>query len=82
MAVLTFEGVLVYEIGAQPTADDVVSFDRGADRRSAYRRRDDPVQVCIRTIQFPRTKYRTGGGSLFVLLFVVFGCYVVFFSAK
>lgn len=43
--VLTFDGAFVYEIGAPPEADEVMSFGRGDNGLSGYRSRDDPVQV-------------------------------------
>lgn len=45
VAVLTFDGAFVYELGATPGAEEVVSFARDTGGRSGYRQRDDPVQV-------------------------------------
>lgn len=47
LAILTFGGVFVYEMGARATAEEVWSFHRDGDNRMSHQRRDDPVQVGI-----------------------------------
>lgn len=58
VAVLTFDGVFVYEIGAPPGVEELVSFARDIDGRSGYRRRDDPVQVRVMALLlYPSATY-------------------------
>lgn len=48
LALLTYDGIFVVEVGTGLSMEELVSFGREADCRMEYQRRDDPVQACIR----------------------------------